>query len=70
VTGFLLSLVGIASLVYSVYAKLFFGSEFFIHGILSLMLCMIGLQFVLFAILFDIQNREKPSAYHILQRIK
>ncbi|MDD1660251.1 MAG: glycosyltransferase family 2 protein, partial [Methanomicrobiales archaeon] len=40
VTGFLLSLVGMVSVIYSVYAKVVYGSELFIHGILSLMLFM------------------------------
>jgi glycosyltransferase involved in cell wall biosynthesis len=70
ITGFFLSLVGMISVIYSVYAKLTFGTEIFIHGILSLLLLMIGLQFVLFGILFDIQNRERSSAYQIIQRIK
>jgi glycosyltransferase involved in cell wall biosynthesis len=71
VTGFFLALVGMASMVYAVWQKLFVpGSEFFIHGILSLMLFMIGMQFVLFGILFDIQNRQQTSAYHIIQRMK
>jgi len=71
VTGFFLTLVGMASMTYAVWQKLSVpGSEFFIHGILSLILLMIGMQFVLFGILFDIQNRQQTSAYQILQRMK
>jgi len=71
VTGFFLTLVGLASMIYAVWQKFSIpGSELFIHGILSLMLFMIGMQFVLFGILFDNQNRGKTSAYDIIQRIK
>jgi glycosyltransferase involved in cell wall biosynthesis len=69
IVGFFLSCMGVLSATYSVYNKVVNGGEIFIHGILSLILLMIGFQFVLFGIVFDIQHRQKASAYDILKRM-
>jgi len=68
--GFLLSLLGAAGGVYSFYHKVFEQGLFFVNGMLSLILFMIGLQFVLFGIIFDIQKRDRMTAHEILSRLK
>jgi glycosyltransferase involved in cell wall biosynthesis len=68
--GFLLSLLGFAGGLYSVYYKFFEHGEFFVRGVLSLILFVIGLQFVLFGIIFDIQRRDRITAHEILARLK
>jgi glycosyltransferase involved in cell wall biosynthesis len=70
VCGFILALLGLVGGAYSVYNKLFQQGQFFVNGMLSLILFMIGLQFVLFGIIFDIQKKDRMTANEILSRLK
>jgi len=70
ICGFLLSLLGLFGGIYSIYYKVFEHGEFFVRGVLSLILFVIGLQFVLFGIIFDIQKRDRMTAHEILSRLK
>jgi glycosyltransferase involved in cell wall biosynthesis len=70
ICGFILSFLGMVGGVYSVYHKIFEQGQFFVNGMLSLILFMIGLQFVLFGIIFDIQKRDRMTAHEILSRLK
>lgn len=54
--GILLTPIGILGGIYSVYYKVFLGGDVFIRGILSLLLFMIGLQFLSFAMFYDMQE--------------
>jgi glycosyltransferase involved in cell wall biosynthesis len=70
ITGFFLTSVGLVGGIYAIYNKLALSGELFIHGMLALILFMIGLQFMLFGIVFDLQARQKVSAYDILRRMR
>jgi glycosyltransferase involved in cell wall biosynthesis len=60
--GSMLSLIGSLGGVYSIYFKFFCGGTIFERGILSLVIFVIGIQFLLFGMLFDMQqeNRHAP----------
>ena len=53
--GLLISPVSIGLGLYSLYHKFVLGGNLFIRGVLSLLLFIIGLQFLSFAMLFDMQ---------------
>jgi glycosyltransferase involved in cell wall biosynthesis len=53
--GIVLTPVGIALGIFSLYYKIVLNGDLFIRGVLSLLIFMIGIQFLLFAMLFDIQ---------------
>jgi glycosyltransferase involved in cell wall biosynthesis len=53
--GFILLPIGIIGELFSLYRKFILGGEFFVPGILSLLIFIIGAQFMFFAMLFDMQ---------------
>jgi hypothetical protein len=55
--GFLLTPIGILGALYSVYFK-FTGGDIFVRGVLSLLIFIIGVQFLFFAMFFDMQSNE------------
>jgi glycosyltransferase involved in cell wall biosynthesis len=67
--GFGLSILGLAGGLYFLYNKFFQHGEFFVRGMLSILLFMIGLQFVLFGIIFDMQHGNRMSVNEILRRL-
>ena len=54
--GFVMILAGLVAGIYTVYWVFFAQGALFIRGVLSLLLFAIGLQFLSFALLFDIQE--------------
>lgn len=61
--GFMLSVLGIAGGLYSLYYKLVLSGPIFEKGILALLTFNMGIQFLLFAIIFDMQN-ENGIRFH------
>lgn len=57
--GLVLTPLGIALGIYSLYYKLILEGDLFVRGVLSLLIVIIGIQFLLFAMLFDIQMENK-----------
>jgi glycosyltransferase involved in cell wall biosynthesis len=53
--GFTLTPLGILGGLFSLYMKIILGDSLFIKGVLSLLLFIIGMQFLFFAMLFDMQ---------------
>lgn len=53
--GILLAPIGILGGFYSFYFKFILGGNVFVHGVLSLLIFIIGIQFLFFAMLFDMQ---------------
>ena len=57
--GFFITLIGFIAGLFSLYYVFIEGGPLFVRGVLSLLIFAIGLQFLSFALLFDIQeNRE------------
>ncbi len=54
--GAVFSILGVAVGVYSIYYKLILSSPIFEKGILALLIFIMGIQFLLFAMVFDMQN--------------
>jgi glycosyltransferase involved in cell wall biosynthesis len=61
-SGMLLSFSGFAGALYSLHLKFSVNGDLFVHGMLSLILFFIGLQFLFFAILFDMEQRGDVSS--------
>ena len=59
--GFLMILAGVIAGIYTLYWVFFAKGALFIRGVLSLLLFAIGLQFLSFALLFDIQESQGLS---------
>lgn len=59
--GFMLTLVGIIAGIYTLYWVFIESGALFIRGVLSLLIFAIGLQFLSFALLFDIQESRGLS---------
>jgi len=59
--GFFMTLFGLIAAMYTIYWVYILGGALFIRGVLSLLLCAIGLQFLSFALLFDIQESRGLS---------
>jgi len=53
--GILLTFSGLGLGLYSIFYRLVFGQSFFIRNVISFMIFIVGLLFLLFAIIFDIQ---------------
>ncbi len=56
--GFMLSILGIAGGLYSLYYKLILSGPIFEKGILALLTFIMGVQFLLFAMVFDMQSEN------------
>jgi glycosyltransferase involved in cell wall biosynthesis len=54
--GILLTPVGIFGGIYAIYYKFFLGGDIFVRGVLSLLIFIIGIQFLSFAMFFDMQT--------------
>jgi len=61
--GILLTLLGFLGGLYSIYYKFVEGGPMFVRGVLSLLVFILGVQFLLFAMLFDMEvdNSEQRS---------
>ena len=78
ILGIIISPVSLVLGIYSVYHKFVLGGNLFIRGVLSLLLFIIGLQFLSFAMLFDMQleasnhgiTRNESTSYLPLQTIE
>lgn len=57
--GFVLAAVGIAGGLYSIYYKLIVSGPIFEKVILALITFILGVQFILFAMVFDMQSEDK-----------
>jgi len=53
--GIILTPIGLFGGLYSLYSKFLLGGSLFIRGTLSLLIFILGIQFLLFAMLFDMQ---------------
>ena len=59
--GIVLTPIGFFGGLYALYCKFVKGEDLFITGALALLVFIIGLQFLLFAMLFDMQANERES---------
>jgi glycosyltransferase involved in cell wall biosynthesis len=59
--GIILTPVGFLGLLYSLYYKFAQGGDLFVRLVLSILLFIVGVQFLLFAMLFDMQVNERES---------
>ncbi|RJS82108.1 glycosyltransferase family 2 protein [Methanophagales archaeon] len=59
--GIVLTPLGFLGLLYSLYYKFAQGGSLFVRGVLSFLLFILGVQFLLFAMLFDMQVNERES---------
>jgi glycosyltransferase involved in cell wall biosynthesis len=53
--GFLLTPIGVLGAIFSLYNKFALGGDLFVRGVLSLLIFIIGIQFLSFAMFFDMQ---------------
>jgi glycosyltransferase involved in cell wall biosynthesis len=70
ITGFLMTLLGFLGLMYSLYYKFFLNGEFFVRGMISFLIFIIGFQFILFGIIFDMQHKEQPPVNAFIRKMK
>ena len=61
ILGLVLTTLGILAGLYALYYKYVEGGPLFIRGVLSFILFITGIQFLLFAMLFDMQVDERES---------
>ena len=61
--GIILTPIGIFGGIFSLYYKYILGGDLFIRGTLSLLIFIIGIQFLLFAMLFDMQATPTETRY-------
>ncbi len=61
ILGIMLTPIGILGILFSIYYKYVVGGALFIRGTLSLLVFIIGVQFLLFAMLFDMQVNDRES---------
>jgi len=61
ILGFMLVPIGILGGIYSVFYKFILGETLFVRGVLSLLVFIIGMQFLFFAMLFDMQATPLAS---------
>jgi len=59
--GFAMTLTGLIAGIYTIHFVLIQGGPLFIRGVLSLLIFALGLQFLSFALLFDIQESRDIS---------
>lgn len=67
ILGFVLLPLGILGGMYSLYFKFILGDSLFVRGVLSLLVTIIGMQFLFFAMLFDMQvnsNLDTNSSFN------
>jgi len=60
--GILLTPIGIFGALYSLYFKFILNQSLFVRGVLSLLIFIIGMQFLFFAMLFDMQADKNNSS--------
>jgi len=60
--GIMLTPIGLFGAVYSLYYKFVLHQPIFVPGVLSLLVFIIGMQFLFFAIFFDMQTEPSSSA--------
>jgi len=59
--GIVLTPIGILGGLFALYYKYVIGGPLFVRGVLSLLVFIIGVQFLLFAMLFDMQVNDRES---------
>ena len=59
--GIILTPIGFFGGLYSIYYKFVIGGDLFVRGALSLLVFILGVQFLLFAMLFDMQVDHSES---------
>jgi glycosyltransferase involved in cell wall biosynthesis len=59
--GIVLTPIGFLGGLYSLYFKFVLGGSVFVRGVLSLLLFILGVQFLLFAMLFDMQVNDREG---------
>jgi hypothetical protein len=59
--GIILTPLGFLGVLYSIYYKFVEGGDLFVRLVLSFLLFIVGVQFLLFAMLFDMQVNERES---------
>jgi len=57
--GFMLGFIGIAGALYSLYYKLILSGPIFEKIVLAVIAFIMGVQFILFAVIFDMQNEKR-----------
>ena len=62
--GIILGVLGFLGGIYSLYYKFVLGGSIFVRGVLSLLIFIIGLQFLLFAMLFDMQQENSKGWWY------
>jgi glycosyltransferase involved in cell wall biosynthesis len=67
--GFIFMLLGIGGMLYSVYEKVVFNIPLFVNLALSLLIGVVGFQFLIFAVIYDIQlknNNKEQNGVKVL----
>jgi hypothetical protein len=59
--GIILTPIGFFGGLYTLYYKYVLGGSLYVRGILSLLVFILGVQFLLFAMLFDMQVNDKEG---------
>jgi len=57
--GIIFTSIGFFTVLYALYYKFVLGGPLFVRGVLSTLIFIVGLQFLSFAMLFDMQNERK-----------
>lgn len=68
--GIILTPLGLFGGFYSIYYKFILNNDIFVRGALSMLLFIIGLHFLLFAMLFDMQATNGGAASEDVWAIK
>lgn len=67
ILGIILIPMSIFGGIYSIYYKFILGGAVFVRGALSMLLFIIGLHFLLFAMLFDMQNANQNASSNAMR---
>jgi uncharacterized membrane protein len=59
--GIVLTPIGFFGGIFTLYYKFVIGGDLFVRGALSLLLFILGVQFLLFAMLFDMQVNDREG---------
>jgi len=62
-SGFLFTFLGILFGIYALYFKFILHNELFVPGVISMIVFALGIQFILFAMLFDMREESKGTWY-------
>jgi len=63
--GALLTIIGITGGIVTIWEKFIAGySVLFVHGVLSFLVFMMGMMFLLFAMLFDMEQEKSENGWY------